>query len=164
MGESVAHSRNAQAAIAETEDVRSPRDDRARGDGDQSARHATEITHAAEPVGQDDREADDADQRRLEHLQAGPHRNEGDRDAGERAEQRRPRRDPPDHRRDEPATISTKLCTNTQVRPASQAWTGSLVFIRIGSITTKVTTNMCGTLTPDGRAQTSVRPVFCARR
>ena len=29
-------------------------------------------------------------------------------------------------------------------------------------MTTKVTTNMCGTLVPDGRAQTSVRPVLFA--
>ena len=63
-----------------------------------------------------------------------------------------------------PPTISTKLCTNTQVRPASQAWTGSLVLPRIGSITTKVTTNICGTLMPEGSAQTSLRPVFLARR
>ena len=63
-----------------------------------------------------------------------------------------------------PPAISTKLCTNTQVRPASQACTGSLVLSRIGSMTTNVTTNMCGTLMPDGRAQTSVRPVFWASR
>jgi len=63
-----------------------------------------------------------------------------------------------------PPIINTKLCTKTQVRPASQAWTGSLVTPRIGSMTTKVTTNMCGTLVPDGKAVTSVRPVFCARR
>ena len=63
-----------------------------------------------------------------------------------------------------PPAISTKLCTNTQVRPASQAWIGSLVSSRIGSMTTKVTTNMCGTLMPDGSAQTSVRPVFFASR
>jgi hypothetical protein len=47
--------------------------------------------------------------------------------------------------------ISTKLCTNTQVRPASHAWTGSLVMPRIGSITTNVTTSMCGTLATAGR-------------
>ena len=63
-----------------------------------------------------------------------------------------------------PPIIKTKLCTNTQVRPASQAWTGSLVTARIGSMTTKVTTNICGTLVPDGRAVTSVRPVFWAKR
>ena len=61
-----------------------------------------------------------------------------------------------------PPTINTKLWTNTQVSPASHAWTGSLVLPRIGSMTTKVTTNICGTLMPDGRAQTSVRPVFFA--
>ena len=34
----------------------------------------------------------------------------------------------------------------------------------IGSMITKVTTNMCGTLMPEGSAQTSVRPVFLASR
>jgi len=63
-----------------------------------------------------------------------------------------------------PPAISTKLCTNTQVKPASHACTGSLVLSRIGSMTTKVTTNMCGTLMPEGKAQTSVRPVFLATR
>jgi hypothetical protein len=32
------------------------------------------------------------------------------------------------------------------------------------STATKVTTNMCGTLPPDGGAQTSSRPVFSASR
>ena len=99
----VADAADAQAAVAETEQVRSPGDDRARGDGDQAARHVPEITHAAEPVRQDDREADEADERRLEHEQAGPHRDEGDGNAGERAEQRRARRDLADDRRDEAA-------------------------------------------------------------
>ena len=63
-----------------------------------------------------------------------------------------------------PPAISTKLWMNTQVKPASHACTGSLVLIRIGSMTTKVTTNMCGTLMPEGSAQTSVRPVFLATR
>ena len=62
-----------------------------------------------------------------------------------------------------PPAISRKLWMNTQVRPASQAWTGSLVASLIGSITTNVTTNMCGTLIPEGSAQTSVRPVLRAR-
>ena len=61
-----------------------------------------------------------------------------------------------------PPAISTKLWTNTQVRPAPQASIGSLVLTRMGSMTTKVTTNMCGTLMPDGNAHTSVRPVFLA--
>ena len=59
-----------------------------------------------------------------------------------------------------PPAISTKLCTNTQVSPASQPFTGSLVVRAMGSITTNVTMNMCGTLMPEGSAQTSVRPVF----
>src|ERR1700722_13947944 len=40
----------AQAAVAETEEIRSPGDDRARRDGDQAARHVSEVAHAAEPV------------------------------------------------------------------------------------------------------------------
>jgi hypothetical protein len=42
--------------------------------------------------------------------------------------------------------------------------TGSPVFAAIGSMITKTTTNMCGTLMPEGSAQTSLRPVFLARR
>ena len=57
-----------------------------------------------------------------------------------------------------------KLWKNTQTRPAYQPLIGSPVLSVIGSMITKVTTNMCGTLTPDGSAQTSVRPVFCASR
>jgi len=34
----------------------------------------------------------------------------------------------------------------------------------IGSMITKVTMNMCGTLMPDGSAQTSLRPVLLAKR
>ena len=39
---------------------------------------------------------------------------------------------------------------------------GSPVESEMGSIMTKVTTNMCGTEMPDGNAQTSLRPVFFA--
>src|SRR5262245_1496709 len=63
-----------------------------------------------------------------------------------------------------PPPISTKLWMNTQVSPASQPCTGSPVLIEIGNMITKVTTNMCGTLMPDGSAQTSLRPVFFASR
>ncbi len=63
-----------------------------------------------------------------------------------------------------PPAISTKLWMNTQVSPASQACTGSPVVRRIGIMMTKVTTNICGTLMPDGNAHTSVRPVFFAKR
>ena len=62
-----------------------------------------------------------------------------------------------------PPAISTKLCTNTQHRPASQPLIGSPVLSAIGSMITNTTTNMCGTLMPEGSAQTSVRPVFLAR-
>jgi len=51
---------------------------------------------------------------------------------------------------------------NTQVKPASQPLTGSPVLLAMGSMMTKVTTNMWGTLIPDGKAQTSVRPVLAA--
>ncbi len=63
-----------------------------------------------------------------------------------------------------PPIIRMKLWKNTQVSPASQPLIGSLVVSAIGSMITKVTMNICGTLTPDGRAQTSVRPVFFASR
>ena len=63
-----------------------------------------------------------------------------------------------------PPIIRTKLWKNTQTRPASQPLIGSPVLSVIGSMITKVTMNMCGTLTPDGSAQTSLRPVFCASR
>ncbi len=61
-----------------------------------------------------------------------------------------------------PPIIRMKLWKNTQTRPASQPLIGSLVFSVIGSMITKVTMNMCGTLTPDGSAQTSLRPVLRA--
>ncbi len=61
-----------------------------------------------------------------------------------------------------PPAMSTKLCTNTQVRPASQPLIGSPVLAAIGIMMTKTTMNMCGTLMPDGKAQTSLRPVFFA--
>ena len=63
-----------------------------------------------------------------------------------------------------PPPISTKLWMKTQVSPASHPWIGSPVLIAIGSMITKVTTNMCGTLMPEGSAHTSVRPVFFASR
>src|ERR1700710_1887591 len=59
-----------------------------------------------------------------------------------------------------PPIIRMKLWKNTQTRPADQPFMGSPVLIVIGSMITKVTMNICGTLTPDGSAQTSVRPGF----
>ena len=53
---------------------------------------------------------------------------------------------------------------NTQVSPACHALTGSPVASFTGSMITSVTMNMCGTLIPEGSAQTSLRPVFFARR
>ena len=57
-----------------------------------------------------------------------------------------------------------KLWKNTQTKPASQPLIGSLVLSEIGNMITKVTMNMCGTLTPDGNAQTSLRPLLSASR
>src|SRR6266700_7943107 len=59
-----------------------------------------------------------------------------------------------------PPIIRMKLWKNTQTSPADQPLSGSPVLMVIGSMITKVTMNMCGTLTPDGSAQTSVRPVL----
>jgi hypothetical protein len=58
--------------------------------------------------------------------------------------------------------IRMKLWKNT--RPACQLFSGSQLLSEIGSMITKVTMNMCGTPMPDGSAQTSLRPVFCARQ
>src|SRR5579863_4504850 len=57
-----------------------------------------------------------------------------------------------------PPAIRMKLWKNTHTSPASQAWIGTLVLSLIGSRITQVTMNMCGTLMPDGSAQTSLRP------
>ena len=46
---------------------------------------------------------------------------------------------------------------NAQASPDIQASMGSLVARYTGSMTTKTTMNMCGTLGPYGRAVTSVR-------
>ena len=62
-----------------------------------------------------------------------------------------------------PPIISMKLWKNTHTRPACQPFAGSPVLSVIGSMITNVTMNICGTLIPDGSAQTSVRPVFFAR-
>lgn len=61
-----------------------------------------------------------------------------------------------------PPIISTKLWMKTHVNPASQPLTGLPVCRVIGSMITKTTTNMCGTLVPEGSAQTSLRPVCFA--
>ena len=63
-----------------------------------------------------------------------------------------------------PPIIRMKLWKNTHTSPADQPLSGSPVLSVIGSMMTNVTTNMCGTLTPEGSAQTSERPVFCASR
>ena len=58
-----------------------------------------------------------------------------------------------------PPIIRMKLWKNTQTSPACQPLTGSPVLSAIGSMITKVTMNMWGTLIPEGSAQTSSRPV-----
>ncbi len=63
-----------------------------------------------------------------------------------------------------PPAMRTKLWMKTHVSPASQPFTGSPVLIAIGSMMTNTTTNMCGTLIPEGSAHTSVLPVVFARR
>ena len=63
-----------------------------------------------------------------------------------------------------PPAMRMKLWKNTHTRPACQPFSGSPVLSEIGSMITKVTMNMCGTLMPDGRAQTSLRPVLRAKR
>ncbi len=62
-----------------------------------------------------------------------------------------------------PPIIRMKLWKNTHTKPASHPWIGSFVFSVIGSMMTKVTMNMCGTLMPEGSAHTSFRPVRLAR-
>ena len=53
---------------------------------------------------------------------------------------------------------------NDQAIPAVQATSGLPVASAIGSMITKTTMNMCGTLGPYGIAQTSVRPSLRASR
>jgi len=62
-----------------------------------------------------------------------------------------------------PPRMRTRLCSATQVSPASHALIGSPVCSLIGSITANTTMNMCPTPGPDGNAQTSRRPVRRAR-
>ncbi len=63
-----------------------------------------------------------------------------------------------------PPIIKMKLWKKTQTSPACQPFSGLPVLSEIGSMITNVTMNMCGTLMPDGSAQTSLRPVLAARR
>lgn len=63
-----------------------------------------------------------------------------------------------------PPSMRSKPWMNTQASPASQPLTGSPVMLAMGSMITKTTTNMWGTLTPEGSAHTSLRPVSLASR
>ena len=107
-------------------------------------------------------EADHADHRVHEHLERRPHRDEGDRHAGERAEQRGARRHVPDVGRDEAADHQDEALEEHPDEAGLPALDRVAGLVAIGSMMTKVTTNMCGTLMPEGSAQTSSRPVFLA--
>ena len=102
-GKCVADAFEAQAAEPQSEQVRTPPDQHAGGDCDETRGNAAWILHSAEPAREDDGEADQTDLRRHVHFERGPHRNEGDRDTGKCAEQCRSRRDPADVGRDEAA-------------------------------------------------------------
>ena len=79
---------NRQAAEAETEQCRTPCDQHADGDGDQTGRNAFRVTHASKPAHHDDGKAGQADNRRHEHSQRRKHRDERHRNASQRAKQR----------------------------------------------------------------------------
>ena len=66
--------------------------------------------------------------------------------------------------REEAADHQDEALEEDPDEPGLQPLIGSPVASVIGSMITKVTMNMCGTLMPDGSAQTSARPVFSARR
>src|SRR5580658_4023228 len=74
------------STVIQSEQVGPPGDEGARGDGHEARWNAT-VFDAAEPAHENDGKTDDADHRRHEHFQGGLHGNEGDRDAGERAEE-----------------------------------------------------------------------------
>ena len=102
IGDRIRQTLERHVAEVEADGGGSPRDERARGNGDQARRNAA-VADAAEPAQENDGKARDANHRRHERLQRRRHRDERDRDAGERAEQRRTRRDLPDDRSDEAA-------------------------------------------------------------
>src|ERR1041384_5101464 len=58
--------------------------------------------------------------------------------------------------------ISMRPALEMFMTPASQPLMGLPVLDAMGSMITNTTTNMCGTLIPEGRAHTSLRPVFSA--
>jgi hypothetical protein len=63
----------------------------------------TPIATTAEPAGKNNRKTGNADHRRDEHILSWPHRNKGNRNARQRTEERSPRGNLPDDRRDKPA-------------------------------------------------------------
>ena len=58
---------------------------------------------------------------------------------------------------------NTMPSTNTQIMPACHAASHPLDAL-IGSMMAKTTKNMCGTLGPEGRAVTSLRPSLAPSR
>ena len=102
-GDGLADLLQGHAAVVEPDQRRAPGDQHAGGDGDEARRDALRVAHAAEPGDQDDGKARNADDRRHVHFQRRPHRDEGDGDAGQRAEQGGTRRDAADVGGDEAA-------------------------------------------------------------
>ena len=109
-------------------------------------------------------EADDADDRRHEHLRAPAHRDERDRNACERAQQRGARRDPANEGRDEAAGHQHEALHEHPGQARFPTFHRIARLGGIGSMITNMTMNMCGTLMPEGSAHTSLRPVSLASR
>ena len=124
IGEGVADAFHAEAADAETKQVRAPCDHHADGDGDQAGRQVAEVSHAAEPAKHDDSKTDQADLRRHVHFERRPHRDEGDGDARQCAEQRRARRDLADVRRDKAADHQDEALEEDPDEPSRPAFQG----------------------------------------
>jgi hypothetical protein len=93
----------ADPAHVEAERLGAPGHHHPEQDGDEAGGNPAGITQAAEPGEEDDGEGDDTDDGCRDHLQGRTHGDEGDGDAGQGAEERGARRDPPDHGGDETA-------------------------------------------------------------
>jgi hypothetical protein len=99
----LAHLGEAHAAQIESDRGRGPGDQHASRDGDEAGRDAARVAQAPEPGDQDHGEAHDPDHGCGEHLEGRPHRDEGDRHAGQRAQEGGAGRDPADEGGDEAA-------------------------------------------------------------
>ena len=71
MRQGVADRAAGKTAVAEAENVGAPRDHRSHARSRPGRPARPEVAHAAEPVGEDHRETDDADQRRIKHQRPG---------------------------------------------------------------------------------------------